>query len=188
MTAPWLQRAVLSLEHASQLDGAVLRARAIASRAVPAGRLRQWALGEPLGHPAHPVVVTIPLGAWTSASVLDLLAVRRPGGARAAQTLVGFGVLTAAPAALLGAAEWLEADTVQARRVGLVHAVANSVALAAYSASWLSRARGRHGAGVRFALAGATAMSAGGWLGGHLSYVLGVGQRTEHGAPEPAAG
>src|SRR6185503_795064 len=62
-----------------------------------------------------------------------------------------------------------------ARRVGLVHAAANTTALACYAASWWARVRGRHARGVALGLAGATAATVGGYLGGHLLQSLGVG-------------
>ena len=63
----------------------------------------------------------------------------------------------------------------RSRRVGLVHAVANSAALVCYTASWAQRRRGRHGSGVAWGWAGAAAATTGGFLGGHLVNALGVG-------------
>ena len=56
-----------------------------------------------------------------------------------------------------------------------MHAAANTTALALYAASWLARVRGRHAKGVALGLAGATAATVGGYLGGHLLQSLGVG-------------
>lgn len=56
-----------------------------------------------------------------------------------------------------------------------MHASANSVALACYLASLVARRRGNRAAGVILSVAGATAASAGGFLGGHLVYRLGAG-------------
>jgi hypothetical protein len=47
--------------------------------------------------------------------------------------------------------------------------------------SFLARKRGARGRGKVMSLAGAAALSAGGWLGGHLSYTL--GSRVTAGAP-----
>jgi nitrite reductase/ring-hydroxylating ferredoxin subunit len=57
----------------------------------------------------------------------------------------------------------------------LVHAAANSTAAACYGASWWQRRRGRHVRGVLLGLAGATAATIGGYLGGHLVATMGVG-------------
>ena len=61
------------------------------------------------------------------------------------------------------------------KRVGLVHAVTNGAAIGLYAASWVARRRGRHGSGARLALAGATAIALGAYLGGHLAAARKVG-------------
>lgn len=45
--------------------------------------------------------------------------------------------------------------------------------------SFIERKRGARGRGKLLSLAGAAAMGAGGWLGGHLSYTLGAGVRPD---------
>jgi nitrite reductase/ring-hydroxylating ferredoxin subunit len=42
----------------------------------------------------------------------------------------------------------------------------------------MARRRGRQATGIALSLVGATAVGVGGWLGGHLSYALGVGVDT----------
>ena len=64
------------------------------------------------------------------------------------------------------------------KRLGLAHAVANYTALGLYTGSWLARRRGKQARGVALALAGSSVLTVGGWLGGHLSYALGVGVDT----------
>lgn len=136
-----------------------------------------------LGHPLHPLLTDLPIGFWTSAFTLDLVGGKRTR--RASTQLVAWGVLSAVPTALSGAADWGD-TTGPARRVGLVHAAANSTALAFYAASWWSRVRGRHARGVALGLAGATAATVGGYLGGHLLQSLGVGvDRTAAATPPP---
>jgi nitrite reductase/ring-hydroxylating ferredoxin subunit/uncharacterized membrane protein len=125
-----------------------------------------------LGHPLHPLLTDLPIGFWTSAFTLDLVGGRSTR--RAATQLVGWGVVSAVPTALAGAADWGD-TTGPARRIGLVHAAANTTALACYAASWWSRVRGRHARGVALGLAGATAATVGGYLGGHLMQRLGIG-------------
>ena len=63
--------------------------------------------------------------------------------------------------------EWSAAGP-REKRVGLVHAVTNGVALSVYAASWYARRRGRHSAGAGLALAGVAVSSVGAYLGGHL--------------------
>ena len=128
--------------------------------------------GTPLGHPLHPLLVTIPIGSWSGAFVLDAF-----GKGDAADTLVGLGVLSALPTAFTGLSDWRDTQGAE-RRVGFVHAVANTGALALFSASWLARRAGRRPLGVGLSLAGAGFVGLSGWLGGHLIYALGVGVDT----------
>ena len=124
------------------------------------------------GHPLHPVLTDLPIGFWTSSFMLDLVGGTR--SAAASQRLVGLGILSAVPTAAAGLADW--SDTLgEERRIGTVHAVANVAALTLYVGSWFARRAGRRGAGVTLGLLGATAASAGGYLGGHLVYRQGVG-------------
>jgi hypothetical protein len=138
------------------------------------GSRAQVLRGEWLGHAVHPLLTDVTLGAWTSASLLDLVGGR--DSSAAAQRLIGAGLLAAGPTAWTGWAEWSAAGS-RDKRVGLVHAVTNAVAINLYAASWFARRRGRHGAGVRRALAGAVVSGAGGYLGGHLAAARKVGSR-----------
>ncbi|HEX5365604.1 MAG TPA: DUF2231 domain-containing protein [Acidimicrobiales bacterium] len=164
--------AVHHVEQAEGLDRpAAALERALAPLGRP-GRLRDLLTGVPLGHAAHPMLTDIPIGCWTSATVLDLTGgpAARPGARR----LLGLGNLAALPAAVTGAAEWLQADTAS-RRVGVVHANSNLVGLALYGTSWLARRRGRQALGVSLALAGMAVTTFAGHLGGHLAIARKVG-------------
>ncbi|MFI8499586.1 Rieske 2Fe-2S domain-containing protein [Streptomyces sp. NPDC085524] len=170
-----LPAAVERLEQASAADaliGAVRRA----VRAVPLGPARDVLHGRSLGHPAHPLLVQVPLGAWLSAAVLDLV----PGQHRAARILVGTGPAAAAPAAAAGWTDWAELPPEQAR-TGMVHALANLAGAVLYANSFLARTRGRHGRGRVLGMAGLAAVGAGGALGGHLAYRQAAGaNHAEH--------
>jgi nitrite reductase/ring-hydroxylating ferredoxin subunit len=61
------------------------------------------------------------------------------------------------------------------RRVGLVHASTNALALTLYGSSLAARRRGSSAKGKMLSLAGAGVLAAGGYLGGHLSFTKGVG-------------
>jgi nitrite reductase/ring-hydroxylating ferredoxin subunit/uncharacterized membrane protein len=128
--------------------------------------------GTPLGHPLHPLLVTIPIGSYSAAFVFDGL--KNPG---AADTMIGLGVLSTIPTAFTGLSDWRDTSGSE-RRVGLVHAVSNSAALALFTASWLVRRSGNRPLGVGLSVAGMSFVSLGGWLGGHLIYALGVGVDT----------
>jgi hypothetical protein len=163
---PAIVRWTLRLEEASALDGTVRaldpRIRSVFGTGTRGSVLR----GDWLGHALHPLLTDVVLGSWTSATVLDLFGGR--GSSAAAQRLVGTGLLVVGPTAWAGWAEWSAAG-LREKRVGVVHAVTNAVAISVYAASWVARRRGRHGAGRRLALAGAAVSGVGGYLGGHLA-------------------
>ncbi|RSS67491.1 Rieske 2Fe-2S domain-containing protein [Streptomyces sp. WAC06614] len=173
-----LLTAVERLEQASQAD-AVIGILRRAVRAVPLGPARDLLHGRPLGHPAHPLLVQVPIGTWLSAAVLDLL----PGQRCATRVLIGVGLLSAAPAAAAGWADWAELPPEQAR-TGLVHALANSAAVALYTGSFVARAGGRPWRGKALAMAGLATVGAAGALGGHLAYRQAAGanhaEQVEH--------
>lgn len=135
-----------------------------------------------LGHPLHPTAVLAPLSCFVSASVLDLLGGR--SGRRAARRLLGLGIVSAVPAAAAGLSDWADTSGAE-RRVGVVHALANTAALTLYATSWRQRGRGAAVRGTVTALAGTALTGAAGYLGGHLSYRRGVGVDTTafHGGP-----
>ena len=93
----------------------------------------------------------------------------------ASRFLVAVGTLAALPTALSGLSDWLDTDGAE-KRVGLVHAVGNLAGTCLFLASWRARRHSR--SGQVLALAGLIVASGAGWLGGHLSYALGVGVDT----------
>lgn len=167
-------RVISRLERAGVLDKLVEPGQRIA-RSLPPGRLRDGLHGVWLGHPLHPVLVQAPVGAWLSASVLDLM----PGTGRAVRRLTAFGLCASVPAALAGAADWSEQHE-QQMRVGVVHALANSLAVAGYGSSLACRSA-RLGRLLR--LGGLAALATGGVLGGHLSFRLAGGANHAEAVP-----
>ena len=136
-----------------------------AVRDLPLGAVRDALHGTWLGHPLHPSLVQVPVGAWTSAAVLDVV----PGQRRAATVLIAVGLAGAVPAALAGWVDWSEQHERQLR-VGVVHAGANATGVLLYSGSLLARLRGRRVLGRALGFAGLTAVALGGVLGGHLAF------------------
>jgi nitrite reductase/ring-hydroxylating ferredoxin subunit/uncharacterized membrane protein len=153
------------LENAGFLDPVVNVLRDLANTIIQPQALRDVLHGVPIGHPVHPVAVQVPIGAWLSASILDLV----PGQRRAAGILTGVGVVSALPAVVSGYADWSQLHE-QQMRVGIVHASANAIAEGCYVVSLAHRVRGRRARGTAWALAGLTAVGFGGLLGGHLAY------------------
>ncbi|MCW3817970.1 Rieske 2Fe-2S domain-containing protein [Micromonospora sp. DR5-3] len=158
------------LERASALDRVGDRLQPKVWSLLRPQRVKDALHGVWLGHPLHPALVQVPMGAWMSSVVLDLMPGRRTRGQeRAATTLVAVGTVSALPAALTGINDWSWLWQ-EERRVGLVHAATNTLAVALYAGSLAARLRGRHQLGRMFGLFGLTAVSAGGYLGGHLVY------------------
>jgi nitrite reductase/ring-hydroxylating ferredoxin subunit/uncharacterized membrane protein len=167
-----LEAAMKRLEEAEALDEPADKLAKVVGPAVQPRLVKNALSGTWLGHRFHPLLVPLPIGFWTGALLFDLLATRRARWA--ADVLVGSGIAVAVPTAAAGLSDWADAEP-EGRRVGLVHLSCNTLALACYSASLVARLLGRRKAGVGLGLAGAVAISAGGYLGGHLSYVQAVG-------------
>jgi nitrite reductase/ring-hydroxylating ferredoxin subunit/uncharacterized membrane protein len=161
-----------ALERLSVLDRPAALLQRGVRKLVPHGALKDGLSGTWLGHPLHPALTDVVIGSWTSALLLDLT-----GGERsrpAAKTLLGAGILASLPTAAAGASDWAELRG-GSRRTGLVHALGNSTALLLQISSWRARRRGDHASGVALSTAAMGVASFSAFLGGHLSYVRGVG-------------
>jgi nitrite reductase/ring-hydroxylating ferredoxin subunit/uncharacterized membrane protein len=171
----WWSTLAGKLERAKALDPVADAVEGVVHAVVPRGPVKDLLHGTWLGHPVHPLLIAVPIGLWSGASLLDLTT-HEEGGRRAARRLVGAGLLAVGPTALTGLADWSElGEFRRPKRVGLVHAAANTATAAIYAASWFARRRGDHARGRDLALLGAGALMVGGYLGGHLSYSQGVG-------------
>jgi hypothetical protein len=171
---PAIVRWTRRLEDATALDAAVQAVEPTISSAFGTGARAAVLRGEWLGHTVHPLLTDLVLGTWTSASLLDLCG--GPESSLAAQRLIGAGLLAVGPTAWTGWAEWSAAGP-RDKRVGLVHASTNALAISLYVASWVARRRGRHGTGARLALAGAAVSGVGGYLGSHIALARKLGSR-----------
>lgn len=141
--------------------------------AIPTGTaLKDLLSGTWLGHPLHPPLTDVVVGAWTSALLLDLLG--GDGAERASDLLVAAGVLAAVPTAAAGLSDWAELRG-GSRRVGAVHAFGNTTALLLHACSLTARRRGDRSRGVALSALGYSAAAFSAWLGGHLSFARGVG-------------
>jgi nitrite reductase/ring-hydroxylating ferredoxin subunit/uncharacterized membrane protein len=168
------------------LDAPATAVGKLVRSAIPRGPVKDALSGTWLGHGLHPLLTDVPIGTWTSATILDLVGGR--AGRRGADRLVAVGVIAATPTAVTGLSDWADTEPTSdgVRRIGSVHALANVTALGLYAASLAARAGGRRGTGVTLGLAGAGALAVGGHLGGHLSYARGVGVDT-HAFDRPVA-
>ena len=133
-------------------------------RALPPSRAVDLLHGVPFGQPAHPALVRLPIGCWTSAVLLDWLGGRGHGHGREAErasaTLIAAGVAAALPAAASGLADWSALHTHQ-QRVGLVHAIVQTGATLLFGGSLLARAAGQRRNGVALATGGLATASVG---------------------------
>jgi nitrite reductase/ring-hydroxylating ferredoxin subunit len=168
-----LRELPLQAERIDALDKVAATLATRVERVVPAGApLNELLSGTDLGHPLHPPLTDVVVGAWTGAVALDLLGGVRSGPA--ADRLVALGVLSALPTAVAGLNDWATLDG-PSRRLGLVHATTNVMATGLFGASWLARRSGHRLAGRLLALIGYGTISLGAYLGGHLSFRRGAG-------------
>ncbi len=144
--------------------------------------------GSWLGHPLHPLLVTVPIGSWTLALGLDILGAlglaRDQGEARAAELALKTGAAGAVAAAAAGLFDWQYTDG-RDRRTGLVHAGINSAALGLHLLSLSLRRRGHLSRGRMASAVGWASMFAGAYLGGHLVYRRRIGVDHADRSPEP---
>lgn len=132
--------------------------------------LRSFLHGTWLGHPLHPLLTDVPVGALTVALALDLLGIY--DGANWATLLGGAGLVVAA---LAGFADLDETDG-KARQYGGVHASLMLVAMAFYAISLLIRFGVTPGApeqATALAALGYLFVVLGAYVGGDLAFALG---------------
>lgn len=142
------------------------------------------ALAGPYGHPFHPILVTVPIGAWVASLVFDLASwvVADPGFlTQGSVWLIGLGVLGAVAAALVGLLDLFAIPTgTPAFRLGLVHMTLNLTVTAAYAVNfaWRQAGYGQPGpvaAGMlALSVASVIVLAVSGFLGGKLAYRYGV--------------
>jgi uncharacterized membrane protein len=137
----------------------------------------------PYGHPFHPILVTVPIGAWITSFVLDIgsRTADVPGAlARGAFWAIGVGIVGALVAALFGLLDLFDIPRgTRAFRTGLLHMAINLAVVGAFVASFIWRAS--RGVAIetsvaQLVLSGAALVFLGlsGYLGGMLAYRYGV--------------
>jgi uncharacterized membrane protein len=122
-----------------------------------------------LGRPLHPMLTYAPIGAWTTATVLDLT-----GPERGADRAVKLGVFTALPTMVTGCIDWYD-TTGQERRVGMVHMVMTCAGTMIYMQSMRARFHGQRELGVGLSAAGLATILVGSWIGTDLVVKYGMG-------------
>lgn len=114
----------------------------IGSNRRPPRRFKTLLSGTWLGHPLHPAITDVPIGAWMIAAIFDIIWLVAPASAewaaRGAEVAVLIGILGALGAAVTGMSDW--SDTYGAERtVGLYHAALNVLAVIFYIVSFVLR-------------------------------------------------
>ncbi len=132
--------------------------------------------GKWLGHPVHPMITDIPLGAWTTAAVLDAMELcgskqYKPG----ADAAVTIGLAGAAGSAITGITDWTGTTAIE-RKTGLLHAMLNIGATTLYLTSFFLRKKSRsRTTAIGLSMLGYAITAASAYLGGTLVYNKQVG-------------
>jgi len=140
--------------------------------------LKSFFNGTWLGHPLHPVLTDIPLGAWTLAVIFDLIYLfgQRSAVARsAAEIVIVVGVVAALGAAVTGYTDW--GDTYdRERRIGLSHGLLNLIATVLYALSLVLRLTSPgQGLAIVLSWVGYVVLITAAYLGGDLVFNIGTG-------------
>jgi uncharacterized membrane protein len=145
-------------------------------------------LAGPYGHPFHPILVAIPIGAWIASVVFDIVALasddKEAAFAEGAYWLIGIGIIGAVLAALFGLMDLLVIPRgTKAFRTGLTHMTLNLTVVVLFVVGFAVRAaQGAEKAstvGLILSLVALALLSVSGMLGGKLAYRYGVRVATE---------
>lgn len=176
---PWLDRMSKRMQ--------VLVRKFFSSGGTPLIKFRDFLHGVWLGHPLHPVLTDIPIGAWAAALTLDTLESTTGNKAfgRGADTAIKVGLVGAVGSAITGVADWHHTEG-RPRRIGSMHAILNTISAFFYVLSLVWRQNRQRETGRTLGLLGFLVSAAAAYLGGHLVYGLkiGVDRSPDQGLPE----
>jgi nitrite reductase/ring-hydroxylating ferredoxin subunit/uncharacterized membrane protein len=129
-----------------------------------------------LGHPLHPVLTDIPIGAWTLAVMCDLVAAQRGSeeAARMADTLTVIGAVAAVPTAIAGVADYSAIDQ-SATALATAHGLLNSAGLVLNLVSIRDRVSGNRNQGVLLSTVAFGLLNVSAWMGGDMVFHKRVG-------------
>src|SRR5262249_5449305 len=141
-------------------------------------RLKIFLNGTWAGHPLHPALTDIPIGAGTLAILLDLIGLLfgLPQLGLASAMAIGVGVVAALSAAAAGLMDWMDVDPPE-KAIGAFHATVNVSATVLFLVSFLIRwsQHWQPGWGAfAVALTGYLLVMGGGYLGGIMVFHMGV--------------
>jgi uncharacterized membrane protein len=141
-------------------------------------------LAGPYGHPFHPLMVTVPIGAWVASFAFDLAShiVDHPGFlTHGSEWLIAIGVLGALAAAMFGFLDLFAISPgTPARRTALLHMTLNLIITTTYAISFWWRHNSHQDGNpvttgqIILSAMSLIALAASGSLGGKLAYHYGV--------------
>jgi uncharacterized membrane protein len=139
-------------------------------------------LAGPYGHPFHPILVTIPIGAWTAAIIFDIaaLASKTPEPfVEGTIWLIGIGIVGAVVAACFGLMDLATLTKgTQARKTALTHMSINLTVVVLFVVSYLIRVAGDRDqlniVAFILAIIAILLLGVSGYLGGKLAYHYGI--------------
>ncbi len=140
-----------------------------------------------LGHPLHPVLTDIPIGAWTVAMMCDLVAAQRGSGEteKMADALIAIGAVAAVPTAIAGVADYSAIDE-SAMAMAALHGLLNSTGLVLNLLSIRDRAAGKRSRGVLLSTVAFGVVNLSGWIGGEMLFNRKIGVNHAEEASGPA--
>jgi uncharacterized membrane protein len=135
------------------------------------------------GHPIHPILVTVPIGAWIASFVFDIASHVVDEGAQTysdgAELLIAIGIIGAVVAAVWGLIDYLRIERgTPAFKVGTIHLIVNGVVIVLFAMSSIIRRNAdeeaTNGGLIVLSIVALALLSVSGWLGGKLAYRYGV--------------
>ena len=170
---PFAERLSDGLQHIIQV--------VVGAHRKPPRRLKSLLNGTWLGHPLHPAITDVPITAWITTAVFDVLWLISPvtfaWAARGAEVTALIGLLAALGAIVTGLTDW--SDTYGAeRRVGLNHALFNALATTLYLVSFVLRLVQAPGDSILAAIIGFVGLASvlyAAYLGGDMVFTKGTG-------------
>jgi uncharacterized membrane protein len=140
-------------------------------------------LAGPYGHPFHPILVTVPIGAWVASLVFDIASRVSDDDAEmfaeGAYWLIALGILGALAAAIFGLLDLLTIPRgTAAFRTGLTHMALNLAVVVIFLVNFLVRKSDGYESvkplHLILTIVALALLGASGWLGGKLAYRYGV--------------
>jgi uncharacterized membrane protein len=129
-----------------------------------------------MGHPLHPLLVTLPIGFFVATLLFDLIywSGREPAFATGALWLLGAGLFGAVLAAIAGVIDFTGDPRIRGLSGAWPHAIGNVIAVLIQAFSFFQRSQDAAGAvlplGLILSIVAIAIFGVTGWLGGELVF------------------